>query len=209
MNTQPNSILPIEPLASQHPAEGRSVCENFSNRALTAARIFRGNANILLEFIELWHSCKGDESSPLITSWWEKEYIPEEDEERWGSPAFNLYVIDRLIEHFPYIVPDESLPGLMKFISCVRKIDEKLVAVREQQSAYLAARKTERRKMTPTLRHAVLKRDGFRCKACGAGPEDDKLVVDHIIPISKGGKSILENLRALCFTCNMGKSSRL
>ena len=65
----------------------------------------------------------------------------------------------------------------------------------------------ERAKMTTTLRYSILKRDNFKCVICGRGSEDGvKLQVDHIIPVSKGGKTVEENLRTLCKDCNRGKS---
>lgn len=60
------------------------------------------------------------------------------------------------------------------------------------------------------LRFQVLKRDNFKCCACGASPARDSSVelhVDHIIPWSKGGKTELNNLQTLCFKCNSGKSN--
>jgi len=51
-----------------------------------------------------------------------------------------------------------------------------------------------------------MNRDGFQCVKCGASGKDANLEVDHIIPISKGGKSTMDNLETLCFKCNRGKS---
>lgn len=64
--------------------------------------------------------------------------------------------------------------------------------------------------MTKSMRYDVLKRDGFRCKICGATEEDGiKLHVDHIIPVSKGGKTEMDNLRTLCNICNSGKGAKI
>ncbi len=67
----------------------------------------------------------------------------------------------------------------------------------------------QRKLLSPSLRYDILKRDGFRCVICGRTAEDDvKLHVDHIIPVSKGGKTVPENLRTLCDSCNLGKSDK-
>ena len=58
------------------------------------------------------------------------------------------------------------------------------------------------------LRFRVLKRDNFKCCACGASPSKKpsvELHIDHLIPWSKGGETILENLQTLCQNCNYGK----
>lgn len=70
--------------------------------------------------------------------------------------------------------------------------------------------KLERAKLSDSLRYDVLKRDNFKCQICGSSAQDGvKLHVDHIIPVSKGGKTHLTNLRTLCDRCNMGKSDKL
>ncbi|MFR4784857.1 MAG: HNH endonuclease [Pilosibacter sp.] len=58
------------------------------------------------------------------------------------------------------------------------------------------------------IRFLVLRRDDFKCCKCGASPAKDPSVilqVDHIIPWSKGGETVLENLQTLCSKCNIGK----
>lgn len=62
-----------------------------------------------------------------------------------------------------------------------------------------------------SLRLKILSRDNFRCIYCGKSPATTfgtRLHIDHILPFSKGGKSILENLQTLCEECNLGKSDR-
>lgn len=68
----------------------------------------------------------------------------------------------------------------------------------------------ERGKLTAGMRYDILRRDGFKCKICGRSAEDGvKLHVDHIIPVSKGGKTEWDNLRTLCQDCNLGKSNKI
>ena len=59
------------------------------------------------------------------------------------------------------------------------------------------------------LRYKIMLRDNFKCCICGANPASDPTVtlhVDHIIPWSKGGETVEENLQTLCSKCNIGKS---
>lgn len=51
------------------------------------------------------------------------------------------------------------------------------------------------------LRKLVLDRDNHRCRSCGS---TDRLQVHHTIPLSKGGKNNLLNLKTLCFSCHSG-----
>lgn len=60
------------------------------------------------------------------------------------------------------------------------------------------------------LRYKVLLRDNFTCTKCGASPAKEQNVqlhIDHIIPWSKNGETVLENLQTLCSVCNIGKSN--
>ena len=64
--------------------------------------------------------------------------------------------------------------------------------------------RVERGKVTNKIRFAVYARDGHRCRECGSSYD---LEVDHIFPISKGGKSTFDNLQTLCHRCNSMKSN--
>lgn len=46
---------------------------------------------------------------------------------------------------------------------------------------------------------------GDQCANCGIASEDDKLVLDHVLSIAKGGTSSLDNLQILCAVCNQIK----
>ena len=57
-------------------------------------------------------------------------------------------------------------------------------------------------------RYRILKRNGYRCRACGRGAKDGvKLEVDHKIPVDWEGKDHYENgeLQTYCEDCNRGK----
>jgi 5-methylcytosine-specific restriction endonuclease McrA len=65
-------------------------------------------------------------------------------------------------------------------------------------------RDVHRRKIT---RKAVLARDSWTCQYCGS--ERAGLTVDHVIPRSRGGESVWENIVASCAPCNRRKGNRL
>lgn len=46
---------------------------------------------------------------------------------------------------------------------------------------------------------ALVERYGVRCLNCGA---ETRLVIDHILPVAKGGLSEPDNLQLLCAECN-------
>lgn len=88
-------------------------------------------------------------------------------------------------------------------------INEYLVLKKNDRLFEIISR-VERSKMSESLRYDVFKRDNFKCSICGMSAKDGvKLQVDHIIPISKGGKTEIENLQTLCSRCNIGKSNKL
>lgn len=69
--------------------------------------------------------------------------------------------------------------------------------------------KSQRKLMTPSLRKKIMERDHYTCQICKKYmPDEVGLHIDHIIPISKDGKSIPSNLRVLCSKCNGSKGSK-
>lgn len=55
--------------------------------------------------------------------------------------------------------------------------------------------------------HRMVQRNDFRCTYCGKRPE--KLVMDHIIPLSKGGRHAPGNVTPACAPCNSEKAAML
>lgn len=68
----------------------------------------------------------------------------------------------------------------------------------------------QRKLMTRSLREQIMKRDNYTCQSCGKYmPDEVGLHIDHIIPVSKGGKTVASNLQVLCSKCNGSKSNKL
>jgi 5-methylcytosine-specific restriction endonuclease McrA len=55
----------------------------------------------------------------------------------------------------------------------------------------------------PLTRRAIFARDGGRCVYCG-GPANS---VDHVVPRSRGGRHVWENVVAACRRCNSRKEN--
>lgn len=66
---------------------------------------------------------------------------------------------------------------------------------------------THRKQISKRLRFEVFKRDRFTCQYCGKQSPDVVLHVDHIKPVSLGGKNTITNLITACQDCNLGKSN--
>lgn len=65
----------------------------------------------------------------------------------------------------------------------------------------------DRKPLSKKIRFEVFKRDKFTCQYCGRMAPDVVLQVDHIKPVSKGGKNDILNLVTSCADCNNGKSN--
>ena len=102
------------------------------------------------------------------------------------------------------IAVGEVVDGVATFFDSDNRFNEnKKIEIRKE------IHKTKR-EIGLQLRFKVFKRDNFKCCICGASPAKDpdvELHVDHIIPWSKGGETVYENLQTLCSKCNIGKSN--
>ena len=56
-------------------------------------------------------------------------------------------------------------------------------------------------------RRALFARDGWRCVYCGDGAS--RLTLDHVVPRSRGGQSVWENVVTACGPCNRLKGDML
>lgn len=74
------------------------------------------------------------------------------------------------------------------------------------------------RKRLAWTRRGVLERDGYTCIYCGIKRGDwrhgrriteSDFTVDHIVPVSRGGKSTWTNTACSCRWCNLKKGDRL
>lgn len=102
--------------------------------------------------------------------------------------------------------------GNIEFEVKKTKNNKKDIVLRKEVKVEIAkvAKRTNR---TANLRQRfrVMKRDGFKCVVCGASPATTlglELNIDHVVPWSKGGETVEDNLQTLCQNCNQGKSNQ-
>jgi 5-methylcytosine-specific restriction endonuclease McrA len=69
---------------------------------------------------------------------------------------------------------------------------------------YVRVRRAVQRKIS---RRALFARDGWRCVYCGSA--SGRLTLDHVVPRSRGGDSVWENVVTSCAPCNLRKGNRL
>ncbi len=59
---------------------------------------------------------------------------------------------------------------------------------------------------TAFTRFNLFLRDGFRCQYCGS---EGELTFDHVVPRSRGGRTVWKNVVAACAACNLAKGDKL
>lgn len=84
-------------------------------------------------------------------------------------------------------------------------------AQRQLQTAHSLMRAEEQGQPTRVpvpveIRRAVFERDGGKCVECESNFD---LQYDHILPVSLGGATTVENLQLLCTDCNRHKSDSI
>ncbi|MBU0529538.1 HNH endonuclease [bacterium] len=107
------------------------------------------------------------------------------------------------------------LKALQKFVDFINSESEDnefddLVEVQQEENLKEVIKHKTKRNISDRLRFRILMRDGFTCKSCGRSPVKERgveLHVDHILPWSKGGETVPENLETKCKKCNLGKGN--
>ena len=100
----------------------------------------------------------------------------------------------------------QSLERFVEFINSEEIETEKTLETKSE----IAPRHKTKRDINWRLRFLVMRRDNFKCVACGRNPATDTeiiLHVDHKLAWDKGGETVYENLQTLCSVCNIGKSN--
>lgn len=92
-----------------------------------------------------------------------------------------------------------------------RTIDA-LVETMAQKIRWRKSAAGQRALMTARLRESIKARDYYTCQQCSVSVDSEPhllLEIDHIVPVSRGGLSVEENLQTLCWRCNRTKSNKM
>ncbi|HEX9115452.1 MAG TPA: HNH endonuclease [Anaerolineae bacterium] len=95
----------------------------------------------------------------------------------------------------------------------IEAAEERLHAARASLPVPLVIRLVYYVRIPRTLRLApsrrtVMARDNYTCQYCGATPGRASLTLDHILPRSRGGLTIWDNVVTACRACNLKKGDR-
>ncbi|MBE6870580.1 MAG: HNH endonuclease [Ruminococcaceae bacterium] len=142
------------------------------------------------------------------------DYVMEEDEAGFYS-RLGFANIDESVLVVEYTFSYTSSGGKAKRKFTVPMTEESIVElIKALEEKFTASdfTKEQRALMTNKLREFVKKRDDFTCRICGNSIHAEPnllLEIDHIVPVSKGGCTIEDNLQTLCWKCNRAKSNKM
>ena len=142
------------------------------------------------------------------------KYVMNEDEVGFYS-RLGFANVDESVLSVEYRFSYTSGGGMAKRSFTVPMTEEtivELIKALEEKLTVTAFTKEQRALMTNKLREFIKTRDNFTCCSCGNSiyVEPNLLLeIDHIIPVSKGGYTVEENLQTLCWKCNRVKSNKL
>ena len=141
-------------------------------------------------------------------------YIMEEDEAGFYS-RLGFANIDESVLAVEYKFAYTSGGGMAQRSFTVPMTDEtivQLIRVLEGKLTLSAIAKEQRNLRTKKVRDFIKNRDNFTCCYCKNSTHAEPnllLEIDHIIPVSKGGKTEENNLQTLCWKCNRSKSDKI
>lgn len=141
-------------------------------------------------------------------------FVLDEDEAGFYS-RLGFANIDESVLTVEYKFAYTSGGGMAKRTFTVPMTEETIVDLIKTLEGKLTASafsKEQRALMTKKLRDFIKNRDNFTCCNCGNSTHIEPnllLEIDHIVPVSKGGYTVEDNLQTLCWKCNRAKSNKM
>ena len=94
-----------------------------------------------------------------------------------------------------------------EILTLIKRLENKRGDFYNDRDIWDALCRVERGNLSNKMRFQIYERDGYRCCKCGKFGSNNDLEIDHIKPISKGGKTTYDNLQTLCKSCNKEKGN--
>ena len=120
----------------------------------------------------------------------------------------------RVLRKHGVVVKDKKIYSLVGYTSFSQDEKDLLIGQCDKKlKEYIDKRGEEiwsHRKQSPgnisgRLKYEILKKASFHCELCGVSADIRALEVDHIVPRNKYGTDDINNLQALCYSCNSMK----
>lgn len=164
------------------------------------------------EKIERWKvECQQKIEKCILKKYRTKQYQKSLDD----NEAYNFYLIREQTRYkqINYVRTPYKVSQIVDSFSCSYKFlfnrNEQLKSINYECTFKEYNSKNQRKLMTKELRQQIINRDKYTCQLCGKYmPDEVGLHVDHIVSISKGGKTVPSNLQVLCSKCNGSKSNK-
>jgi 5-methylcytosine-specific restriction endonuclease McrA len=116
--------------------------------------------------------------------------------------------------HVRAVLPDYSTYAWEEWCEIPAQVDEDVIAtpnmiLRVPRVLQLLSCDRPPRPEVKFSRHNIYMRDGNRCQYCGRRFSTSELSLDHVVPLSRNGPSIWENVVCACLPCNVRKGNKL
>ena len=132
-----------------------------------------------------------------------------------SCPALVLNADFRPLSYFPLSLWSWQDAIKAVFLDRVNIIDHYDIRVRSPSLEMQLPSVVSLKEYVPSARHPaftlfnVFLRDRFTCQYCGEPYASHELTFDHLVPRSRGGRTIWTNVVTACATCNLCKGNRL
>lgn len=133
----------------------------------------------------------------------------------WKTAVTNMclgkYVVVKDYPEILAVIGREAMkqfPALRESIRHVLSTDAETVVLRVPAVVSLRDGVYVRKHTARFSKVNVCARDKFRCQYCGFKLPMSKLTFDHVVPRSRGGQTVWENIVMACHPCNSRKDDR-
>jgi hypothetical protein len=148
-----------------------------------------GKSEIIIPWAEIGAYIIGDQGNLITTNVTVKKRVPALLENRCITINRQRGSANEIVVHLPSEIP-----------SCKKLIEKEEASVLDKEQPDEADYYSD-----PERRLMVLDRDKRKCIYCLVDVSEDSYVLDHIIPVSKGGTNRKFNLVTSCEGCNQRK----